>query len=153
MLFHVGDNTQLALLSLFLSSTTGITLYFIPPLHATAEDLPLCQPVNQMVSLEKEGCPTCHLVETSICSGHCVTKDPVIKIPFNKIYQNVCTYKNLYYKTYTLPGCPPGVDPTVNYPVALSCHCSRCSMNISDCTFQSLQPDLCMNDVPFYYYS
>lgn len=75
-------------------------LYFIPPLHATgkcyhpffnllllpclliidvqhlpsAEDLPLCQPVNQMVSLEKEGCPTCHLVETSICSGHCVTK-------------------------------------------------------------------------------
>lgn len=42
----------------------------------SAEDfhLPLCQPVNHMVSLEKEGCPTCHLVETSICSGHCVTK-------------------------------------------------------------------------------
>lgn len=45
-------------------------------LSSTAEDfhLPLCQPVNHMVSLEKEGCPTCHLVETSICSGHCVTK-------------------------------------------------------------------------------
>lgn len=36
--------------------------------------LPLCQPVPHLVSLEKEGCPTCHLVETSICSGHCVTK-------------------------------------------------------------------------------
>lgn len=43
---------------------------------SSAEDfqLPLCQPINHMVSLEKEGCPTCHLVETSICSGHCVTK-------------------------------------------------------------------------------
>ncbi|XP_011601356.1 lutropin subunit beta isoform X1 [Takifugu rubripes] len=128
---------------------------FISTLNATAEDfhLPLCQPINHMVSLEKEGCPTCHLVETSICSGHCITKDPVIKIPFNKIHQNVCTYKSVYYKTYELPGCPPGVDPMVTYPVALSCHCSRCSMNTSDCTFQSLQPDFCVNDVPFYYYA
>lgn len=51
--------------------------------HATsssAEDfhLPLCQPISHMVSLEKEGCPTCHLVETSICSGHCITKVPVM---------------------------------------------------------------------------
>lgn len=92
-------------------------------------------------------------VQMHTCVPVTLFQDPVIKIPFNKINQNVCTYKSVYYKTYELPGCPPGVDPMVTYPVALSCHCSRCSMNTSDCTFQSLQPDFCVNDVPFYYYS
>lgn len=44
----------------------------LPP--AEAFQLPLCQLVNQTVSLEKEGCPRCHSVETTICSGHCFTK-------------------------------------------------------------------------------
>ncbi|XP_026042738.1 gonadotropin subunit beta-2-like [Astatotilapia calliptera] len=78
-------------------------------------------------------------------------KDPVIKIPFSNVYQHVCTYRDLYYKTFELPACPPGVDPIVTYPVALSCHCGRCAMDTSDCTFESLQPDFCMNDIPFYY--
>uniref|UniRef100_A0A3P9DUY4 Gonadotropin subunit beta-2 n=1 Tax=Maylandia zebra TaxID=106582 RepID=A0A3P9DUY4_9CICH len=79
------------------------------------------------------------------------TIDPVIKIPFSNVYQHVCTYRDLYYKTFELPACPPGVDPIVTYPVALSCHCGRCAMDTSDCTFESLQPDFCMNDIPFYY--
>ena len=39
-----------------------------------AFQLPPCQLINQTVSLEKEGCPKCHPVETTICSGHCITK-------------------------------------------------------------------------------
>ncbi|KAL7383948.1 hypothetical protein ABVT39_021315 [Epinephelus coioides] len=116
-----------------------------------AFQLPPCQLINQTVSLEKEGCPKCHPVETTICSGHCITKDPVIKIPFSNVYQHVCTYRDFYYKAFELPDCPPGVDPTVTYPVALSCHCGRCAMDTSDCTFESLQPNFCMNDIPFYY--
>ncbi|KAK2824597.1 hypothetical protein Q5P01_021772 [Channa striata] len=122
-----------------------------PLAPAEAFQLPPCHLINQTVSLEKEGCPKCHPVETTICSGHCITKDPVIKILFSNVYQHVCTYRDLYYKTFEFPDCPPGVDPIVTYPVALSCHCSRCVMDTSDCTFESLQPDFCMNDIPFYY--
>ncbi|TNN50423.1 Gonadotropin subunit beta-2 [Liparis tanakae] len=105
-----------------------------------------CYPVNQTVSLEKEGCPKCHLVEATICSGHCTTKDPVAKIAFNIVYQRACTYLDLYYKKFELPDCAAGVDPVVSYPVALSCSCSRCSMDTSDCTFRSLPPNSCMDD-------
>ncbi|XP_063731520.1 lutropin subunit beta [Eleginops maclovinus] len=137
------------LLSLFL----GASAFILPlaPADAVFFQLPLCQLVNQTVSLEKDGCPKCHQVETTICSGHCPTKDPVIRSPFSKVYQHVCTYQGFHYKTFELPDCPPGVDPIVSYPVALSCHCGRCSMETSDCTFESLQPDFCMNDIPFYY--
>ncbi|CAB1460232.1 unnamed protein product [Pleuronectes platessa] len=132
-----------------------LTLIFLlssmwPLAPAVAFQLPKCQLIKQMVSLEKEGCPKCHTVETTICSGHCNTKDPVIKMPFLNVYQHVCTYQELYYKSFELPDCLPGVDPTVSYPVAVSCYCGRCALNTSDCTFESLQPDLCMNDIPFY---
>ncbi|XP_029377713.1 lutropin subunit beta [Echeneis naucrates] len=136
-------------LTLFLGSSSLI--WSLGP--AEAFQLPHCQLINQTVSLEKDGCPRCHAVETTICSGHCVTKDPVIKTLFSNVYQNVCTYRDFYYRTYELPDCPPDVDPTVTYPVALSCHCGRCPMDTSDCTFESLQPDFCMNDIPFYFYS
>ena len=153
-----------------------------------AFQLPPCQLINQTVSLEKEGCPKCHPVETTICSGHCITKvswwslhdfdfshslydcgfkgihmiwifqndlfllplqDPVMKTRY--VYQHVCTYRDLHYKTFELPDCPLGVDPTVTYPVAVSCNCGLCAMDTSDCTFESLQPNFCMNDIPFYY--
>uniref|UniRef100_A0A3B5AJC7 Gonadotropin subunit beta-2 n=1 Tax=Stegastes partitus TaxID=144197 RepID=A0A3B5AJC7_9TELE len=120
-------------------------------IRPTRTQLPFCQLVNQTVSLEKEGCPRCHPVETTICSGHCITKDPVIKTLFSKVYQHVCTYRDFYHKTFELPDCLPGVDPTVTYPVALSCHCGGCAMDTSDCTFESMQPNSCMKDEPFYY--
>lgn len=50
----------------------GTKKKFIPP--SAAFQLPPCQLINQTVSLEKEGCPSCHPVETTICSGHCITK-------------------------------------------------------------------------------
>uniref|UniRef100_A0A672H2T3 Gonadotropin subunit beta-2 n=1 Tax=Salarias fasciatus TaxID=181472 RepID=A0A672H2T3_SALFA len=115
-----------------------------------AFQLPSCQPIKHMVSLEKRGCPRCHSVETTICSGHCPTKDPVAKVLFHKLFQHVCVYGEVYYKTFQIPDCPPGIDPTVVYPVALSCHCGRCNMNTSDCTSHSLRPDFCLNDILNY---
>uniref|UniRef100_A0A3P9AT54 Gonadotropin subunit beta-2 n=1 Tax=Maylandia zebra TaxID=106582 RepID=A0A3P9AT54_9CICH len=101
---------------------------------------------------KKISCKKNHTVfKTGCVSPHIHSPDPVIKIPFSNVYQHVCTYRDLYYKTFELPACPPGVDPIVTYPVALSCHCGRCAMDTSDCTFESLQPDFCMNDIPFYY--
>ncbi|KAF7227487.1 lutropin subunit beta [Nothobranchius furzeri] len=135
------------MLSLLLGSSS--IFWHLPP--AVAFQLPLCQLTNQTISLEKEGCFGCHPVETTICSGHCFTKYPVGPIRFSKVYQHVCTYQNFSYKTFELPDCLPGVDPIVTYPVALSCRCGRCSMDTSDCTFESLKPDFCMNDITFYY--
>ncbi|XP_043992652.1 gonadotropin subunit beta-2 isoform X1 [Gambusia affinis] len=118
---------------------------------ATAFQLPRCQLINQTISLEKRGCSRCHRVETTICSGYCTTKDPNRKLLFSKAYQHVCTYGELYYKTFEFPDCLPGVDPVVTYPVALRCHCGGCAMATSDCTFESLQPDFCINNIPFYH--
>ncbi|XP_076831443.1 lutropin subunit beta [Brachyhypopomus gauderio] len=106
--------------------------------------LPPCEPVNETVSVEKEGCPKCLVFQTSICSGHCLTKEPVYKSPFSTIYQHVCTYRDVRYETIRLPDCPPGVDPHVTYPVALSCDCTLCTMDTSDCTIESVKPDYCM---------
>lgn len=78
-------------------------------------------------------------------------QDPVIKTLFSNVYQHVCTYQDLYYRAFELPDCPPDVNPIVTYPVALSCNCGRCAMDTSDCTFESLQPDFCMNNIPSYY--
>ncbi|TRY69635.1 hypothetical protein DNTS_032751 [Danionella cerebrum] len=79
--------------------------------------------------------------------------DPLLKIPFPSISQSVCTYGNVRYETVRLPDCLPGVDPLISFPVALSCECSRCTVDTSDCTVQSLQPDFCMSqrlDFPAY---
>ncbi|XP_030628318.1 lutropin subunit beta [Chanos chanos] len=104
-----------------------------------------CEPVNETVSVEKEGCPKCLVFQTSICSGHCLTKEPVYKSPFSTVYQHVCTYRDVRYETLRLPDCPPGVDPHVTFPVALSCDCSLCTMDTSDCTIESLKPDFCIS--------
>ncbi|XP_056291386.1 lutropin subunit beta [Pseudoliparis swirei] len=148
MAVRVRRATSTLMLTLFLGATSAIWLLapaeaFKPPSS--------CYPVNQTVSLEKEGCPKCHLVEATICSGHCTTKDPVGKIAFDSVHQRACTYLDLYYKKFELPDCAAGVDPVVSYPVALSCGCSRCSMDTSDCTFRSLPPNFCMDDILSYY--
>uniref|UniRef100_A0A3B3VN54 Gonadotropin subunit beta-2 n=1 Tax=Poecilia latipinna TaxID=48699 RepID=A0A3B3VN54_9TELE len=124
--------------SSFLYELQLVTFFLL----AAAFQLPRCQLINQTISLEKRGCSRCHRVETTICSGHCTTKDPNRKILFSKAYQHVCTYGELYYKTFEFSDCLPGVDPVVTYPVALRCHCGGCAMATSDCTFESLQPDI-----------
>ncbi|XP_076142180.1 lutropin subunit beta isoform X1 [Alosa pseudoharengus] len=105
-----------------------------------------CVLVNETVSVEKEGCPRCLVFQTTICSGHCLTKEPVYKSPFSMVSQHVCTYGNFRYETVRLPDCADGVDPFVSYPVALSCKCSLCSMDTSDCTLESLGPEFCMSE-------
>lgn len=47
--------------------------------------------------------------------------------------QPVCTYHELHFASIRLPGCPPGVDPMVSFPVALSCRCGPCRLSNSDC--------------------
>ncbi|KAG9334176.1 hypothetical protein JZ751_008535, partial [Albula glossodonta] len=102
--------------------------------------LPPCEPINETISVEKEGCPKCLVFQTSICSGHCFTKSAL-----SPVYQHVCTYRDVRYETVRLPDCPPGVDPHVTYPIALSCACTLCTMDTSDCTIESLRPDYCMS--------
>ena len=82
----------------------------------------------------------------------CVYEDPSRVPPrLSKVVQKVCTYQELQYRPLELPGCGPGVDPVVHYPAALSCSCSRCSMETSDCTVESLPPDFCTSTSLNYY--
>ncbi|KAK1152084.1 gonadotropin subunit beta-like [Acipenser oxyrinchus oxyrinchus] len=71
--------------------------------------------------------------------------DPVFKSALSVVQQHVCTYKDLRFVTVTLPDCPPGVDPHFTFPLALSCECSLCRMESSDCTIQSVGPSDCMS--------
>uniref|UniRef100_A0A8C8RHQ8 Glycoprotein hormone subunit beta domain-containing protein n=1 Tax=Pelusios castaneus TaxID=367368 RepID=A0A8C8RHQ8_9SAUR len=102
-----------------------------------------CRPVNATIAAEKDDCPVCVTFPAAICSGYCQTKEPVYKSVLTPVSQHVCTYRAVRYETLALPGCPPGVDPAFTFPVALSCHCSLCPMDSSDCTVQSIGPDFC----------
>lgn len=57
--------------------------------------------------------------------------------------QPVCTYHELRFASIQLPGCPPGVDPMVSFPVALSCRCGPCRLSSSDCGGPRAQPLAC----------
>nr|AAC52251.1 testicular luteinizing hormone beta subunit [Rattus norvegicus] len=59
--------------------------------------------------------------------------------------QPVCTYRERF-ASVRLPGCPPGVDPIVSFPVALSCRCGPCRLSSSDCGGPRTQPMTC--DLP-----
>uniref|UniRef100_A0A8D2IZK8 Glycoprotein hormone subunit beta domain-containing protein n=1 Tax=Varanus komodoensis TaxID=61221 RepID=A0A8D2IZK8_VARKO len=102
-----------------------------------------CHPVNATIAAEKEDCPVCMAITTSICSGYCETRC----IP--KYRRRVCTYKDVRYETMLLRGCPAGVDPSFTYPVALSCHCDLCKMDSSDCTVQKTNSALGEAEVGF----
>uniref|UniRef100_A0A8D2ITQ8 Glycoprotein hormone subunit beta domain-containing protein n=1 Tax=Varanus komodoensis TaxID=61221 RepID=A0A8D2ITQ8_VARKO len=96
--------------------------------------------LNATIAAEKEDCPVCMAITTSICSGYCETR-----VQIYPPEQRVCTYKDVRYETMLLRGCPAGVDPSFTYPVALSCHCDLCKMDSSDCTVQSTGPNSCSN--------
>ncbi|XP_028928725.1 lutropin subunit beta-like [Ornithorhynchus anatinus] len=95
---------------------------------------PYCRLVNATVAAEHEACPVCITFTTTICAGFCMSKMPVLPNPRYRPVQEVCTYGRLRYGSLRLPGCPPGVDPVVSFPVALSCHCDQCQLGSSDCT-------------------
>ncbi|CAM9466011.1 unnamed protein product [Lampetra fluviatilis] len=102
----------------------------------------LCKLHNTTIALEKSGCDECLYINTTVCSGYCYTWQ-LIGHNMRKIAQEVCTYTDVGYETVTLHGCDPGVDPTLYYPVALSCQCSQCQTDTTDCTERSLRPDYC----------
>ncbi|XP_060111921.1 lutropin subunit beta-like [Heteronotia binoei] len=108
---------------------------------------PSCRPINATIAAEKDNCPVCTTITTSICGGYCETRAKVLDV-FLPFIQRACTYKEVRYETVRLPGCPTGVDPSFSYPVALSCHCDLCKVDSSDCTVQSIGPDFCMNRRP-----
>uniref|UniRef100_A0A8C4L744 Luteinizing hormone subunit beta n=1 Tax=Equus asinus asinus TaxID=83772 RepID=A0A8C4L744_EQUAS len=94
---------------------------------------PLCRPINATLAAEKEACPICITFTTSICAGYCPSMVRVMPAALPPIPQPVCTYRELRFASIRLPGCPPGVDPMVSFPVALSCHCGPCRLKTTDC--------------------
>nr|AEJ33055.1 luteinizing hormone beta subunit [Rhinella arenarum] len=121
-----------------------ISLVLVAYLSAVQGRRP-CHLVNATISAEKDHCPLCVTFTTTICSGHCETKDPVYKTALSAFKQQICTYKEIRYDTIKLPDCLPGTDPFFTYPVALSCDCDLCKMDYSDCTVESSsEPDVCV---------
>ncbi|XP_004694051.1 PREDICTED: lutropin subunit beta [Condylura cristata] len=104
---------------------------------------PLCRPINATLAAENEACPVCITFTTSICAGYCSSKMRVLRAALPPMPQPVCTYQELRFASIRLPNCPPGVDPTVSFPVALSCHCGPCRLSSSDCGGPRAQPLAC----------
>lgn len=104
---------------------------------------PLCRPINATLAAENEACPVCITFTTSICAGYCPSMVRVLPAALPPVPQPVCTYRELSFASIRLPGCPPGVDPTVSFPVALSCHCGPCRLSSSDCGGPRAQPLAC----------
>ncbi|XP_037372861.1 lutropin subunit beta [Talpa occidentalis] len=104
---------------------------------------PPCQPINATLAAENEACPVCITFTTSICAGYCFSKMRVLQAALLPMPQAVCTYQELRFASIRLPDCPPGVDPTVSFPVALSCHCGPCRLSSSDCGGPRAQPLAC----------
>uniref|UniRef100_A0A8C5MXU3 Glycoprotein hormone subunit beta domain-containing protein n=1 Tax=Leptobrachium leishanense TaxID=445787 RepID=A0A8C5MXU3_9ANUR len=102
-----------------------------------------CRPANATISAEKDDCPVCVTLTTTICTGYCQTRDLLYKSAFSSFNQHVCTYKEIRYETIKLPNCLPNTDPFFTYPVAVSCECSLCKMDYSDCTVQGIGPAFC----------
>ncbi|XP_032868965.1 gonadotropin subunit beta-like [Amblyraja radiata] len=121
----------------------GPTLLLLLVLTNLAQTHHLCRLTNATISAEKDGCPFCVSLTTTVCSGYCPTKESVYKSPLLSVYQHVCTYKALRYESIRLPGCGVRVEPTYTYPVALSCGCNLCKMHNTDCSRQSIMPDFC----------
>ncbi|XP_054848287.1 lutropin subunit beta-like [Eublepharis macularius] len=109
---------------------------------------PSCRPINATIAAEKDDCPVCMSIPTTICGGYCETREILFDV-VSPFVQRVCTYKDVRYETVRLRGCSTRVDPSFTYPVALSCHCDLCKVDSSDCTVRSIGPDFCINQRAF----
>ncbi|XP_043564779.1 thyrotropin subunit beta-like isoform X2 [Chiloscyllium plagiosum] len=85
--------------------------------------------------VEKEECSHCLAINTTSCAGFCISRDVNTKslLPKIALVQSVCTYRHVKYISIKLPGCPPNVDPFYRFPVILSCVCSQCTTDTTDC--------------------
>ncbi|XP_038604644.1 thyrotropin subunit beta [Tachyglossus aculeatus] len=124
--------TPLFLMSLLFGLTFGQTMSF-------------CVPTEYTMYIEKSECSYCLAVNTTICAGYCITRDPNGKIflPKYALSQRVCTYDDLIYKTVEIPGCPQDVAAYYSYPMALSCKCGKCNTDHSDCVQEANQANYC----------
>uniref|UniRef100_H3AFX8 Glycoprotein hormone beta-5 n=1 Tax=Latimeria chalumnae TaxID=7897 RepID=H3AFX8_LATCH len=81
----------------------------------------------------KPGCKGLR-VKTDACWGRCETwEKPVLDPPYVDSYHRLCTYNRTRYVTIKLPDCQPSVSPFFTYPEALSCDCSVCSTDNTEC--------------------
>ncbi|XP_048402076.1 follitropin subunit beta [Stegostoma tigrinum] len=109
----------------------------------SVQSLNRCQLTNITISVEKEECGYCGMVNATWCAGYCFTKDPVSKNSLATIYQDICSYKEIVYETITIPNCPANVDPYYTYAIATGCQCGMCNTETTDCTVSALEPTHC----------
>ncbi|XP_006002637.1 thyrotropin subunit beta-like [Latimeria chalumnae] len=105
----------------------------------------LCTVTRYMMYVEKEQCSHCIAINTTICSGYCITRDPNLKalLPRTALSQSVCTYNKVKYLTIRIPGCAPHIDPYYRFAVAINCKCSLCNTDSTDCTNEGENPNEC----------
>ncbi|XP_032936342.1 thyrotropin subunit beta isoform X2 [Catharus ustulatus] len=105
----------------------------------------LCAPSEYTIHVEKRECAYCLAINTTICAGFCMTRDSNGKKLLLKsaLSQNVCTYKEMLYRTAVIPGCPHHTLPYYSYPVAVSCKCGKCNTDYSDCVRDRLRTNYC----------
>uniref|UniRef100_A0A8C4RNE6 Glycoprotein hormone beta-5 n=1 Tax=Erpetoichthys calabaricus TaxID=27687 RepID=A0A8C4RNE6_ERPCA len=82
---------------------------------------------------KKPGCRGLR-VKTDACWGRCETwEKPVLDPPYIEAHHRLCTYNKTRYVSVKLPGCRAHVNPIFTFPVAISCECSMCSTENTEC--------------------
>ncbi|XP_074046434.1 thyrotropin subunit beta [Macrotis lagotis] len=112
---------------------------------AFGQAMSFCVPTEYTMHIERRECAYCLTINTTICAGYCMTRDSNGKLflPKSALSQDVCTYKDIIYRTVMLPGCPHHVAPYFSYPVAVNCKCGKCNTDYSDCVHESVKTNYC----------
>ncbi|XP_063300384.1 thyrotropin subunit beta [Pelobates fuscus] len=114
---------------------------------AFGQTISLCLLTEYTMFVEKKECAYCIVVNTTTCSGYCLTWDPNVKEGHPKFFhsqnQKACTYNEYTHKTVTIPGCPMHVNPVYTYPVAISCKCGKCNTDYSECIQDVIKTNYC----------
>ncbi|XP_066510606.1 gonadotropin subunit beta-1-like [Hoplias malabaricus] len=104
---------------------------------------------NISIALEIEECGSCITINTTSCAGLCQTQERAYRSPVAPYVQNTCNFREWTYETVQLTDCPAAKDSPFTFPVALSCECSQCNTDSTDCGALSMQPSSCYN---FHHY-
>ncbi|XP_073693183.1 follitropin subunit beta [Garra rufa] len=121
-----------------------VMVMLLPALmRAGSECRSSCRLTNISITVESEECGSCITIDTTACAGLCKTQDRVYRSAMMQYYQNTCNFREWTYETYEFKGCPAGADSVFTYPVALSCECSMCNSDITDCGVLSHQMTSC----------
>ncbi|XP_066479404.1 thyrotropin subunit beta [Tiliqua scincoides] len=109
------------------------------------QSMSLCVPVEYIIHVERKECAYCLAVNTTICEGFCMTRDSNSKklLLRSALSQEVCTYKDMVYRTVLIPGCQHHTVSYYTYPVAVSCKCGKCNTDYSDCVQEASSNGYC----------